>query len=551
MAKGSKSTTRKGGSSRRGSSTAKGSGSRYGRNPSKAQSNPYPEEESSYGKEHSNQEHYSDQGNFGKGGGSHYEDDTYGHGTNGYSKGGSTYEDSYENDSYSKNGNGYANDGYGQGKGGNSYQDDSDYGGQNNSKDYGHENDYSEENGYQDSYGKNERYESSHDNGGYGKGHTYSDNAEDGYDTGDSKGGHTYDNEPINDPPYDGYDEGVSAKQPQTDNRRETLKGGGDGNQEADMVFTEEEVYGDSQQDTERPRQQTNNNTIRRVWVWAGGAVPRNAISNPRSTWWQNRFNLGMTDYVIALNDHDFSNGLGIKTNYINRNDSRNPWTPIVNILRRVDEAGVAPHLMVFFPPNPRLIREAADVLTQIIEASPVTPRSIQLDLEGWWTRRSARDRQAGERAIQEHFIDRWATRRPELGIGITCIGGVPPSIYGAMEKVDFAIPQMYASERNYGRPISENSVRRHFNRAADALGRQGKIIVGQTAYSRFVNPQIMKEMLEVVLRQQHPDIGGVSEIAFWSDVHLMNSSRNRTFFRELTNLVKNEGLHLGNIENL
>jgi len=481
-------------------------------------------------------------------------------------KGGSSYDDQYDdNDSYgsnnSKGSGGYSgsnsNDGYSS-KEGSHYDDnygaddsfgsrDSKYGSNNSNDSYGYESPSKGGSSHVDDYGG-----SSYDSGGSKNNGNYSnDDYEGGSTTGDSKYSGYDDNEPINDPPpYDDYNDEVVAKRPERDTSRNPEKGEGNYGQEADMVFTEEEVYGEERENNGNSDQGPSG-TIRRVWVWAGGAVPNSAINNSNSNWWRNRASLGMTDYVISLNDHDFSSGLGIKSNYFNREDGNNRWRPICEILRITDSLGISPHLMVFLPPNPNLIREAAFVLTEIIENSSVTPRSIQLDLEGWWTRRSENERREGENAIQQYFVNEWRGNRPELGIGITCIGSVPQSIYGAMSKVDFAIPQMYASERNYGRPIRENSVRTHYSRAVNALGPGKKVVAGQTAYSRYVDPRVMKEMLGILLRLNHQNNSGISEVAYWSDVHLLNSSRNREFFQRLTNIVRRQGLSRGNIDSL
>lgn len=145
--------------------------------------------------------HYDD-GGYGKGGSS-YED-------NRYSKGNDPYNDDYDS---SPSKGGHYDDGGAYGKGGSSYNDDR----------------YSKGN---DSY--NDDYGGSPSKGG------------DDYE----KGGSPYDNEPINDPPYDDSDESEEiSKQPQTDNRRNTSKGNGDSQPEADMTFTEEEVYGDNTAD--------------------------------------------------------------------------------------------------------------------------------------------------------------------------------------------------------------------------------------------------------------------------------------------------------------
>ena len=480
------------------------------------------------------------------------------------SKGGQTRGDNYnrgsgfkgssayrESDSYtggdSKEGSNYSNDDYNRSsssKGGNRYSNDSNGNGPSKRDNYSEEH-YNESGSKQDDYANDDYNEgSTGGDSGYTKESYGSDT---GSNVTSSKGGERYsEDEPVNDPTYEGDDDEMVSKQPHTDTLRNSEKDGS--MEEADMTFTEEEVYGE---ENSTDNQDTSGSTIERVWLWAGGAVPRTAINNSRAAWWTSRVSLGMTDYVIALNDHDFSNGLGIKSNYVNRGERSNRWNPICEILRIADSHEIAPHLMIFLKPIPEMIRDAARVLQEIVEDSSVVPRSIQLDLEGWWTRRSASQRQAGERAIQQYFRDEWRAPRPSLGVGITCIGGVPPAIQGALTQVDFAIPQMYASERNYGRPIRENSVRRHFSRAAEALGNKGKVIAGQTAYSRYVNPEIMKEMLSVLLRLNHQNSGGISEVAYWSDTHLRNSRANREFFQRLTSLVKREGLNLHNIERL
>ncbi|WP_282132775.1 hypothetical protein [Cellulophaga baltica] len=545
-------------------------------------------------------------------------------------KGGQSYNEEYDNDSYSSGstkGGSVSSDDYGgsyssagstssntKPSGGNagSYSSGSStkegvsYNDNDNSGDSYNSGNTKESSRYSDSYndsGSSAKEDSSYndDGGEYsndeyeGGVSTKGDNAyddnysnDDSYNSGNGKdtGGYS-NNEPINDPPpYEDYNDEVVAKTSNTGESSSTSKysnnegeadmtfteeevyndevvaktpntGGsgstskyGNNEGEADMTFTEEEAFGEERERSGNQNQGSRSSTIRRVWVWAGGAVPSRHIGNPQAAWWRNRFELGMTDYVIALNDHDFSNGLGIRSHYLDQGNSSNRWAPICEILRTINEANIAPHLMIFFPPHPGLIREAAEALNAILENSQVMPRSIQFDLEGWWTRRSDRERSVGEHAIQEHFIDGWRGRRPELGFGITSIGSVPSELNRALRKVDFAIPQMYASERNYGRPIQENSVRRHFARAAEALGENGKVIAGQTAYSNYVNPQVMKDMLEVLLRQHSNGIR-VNEIAYWSDIHLMNSSRNRQFFQRLTNLVRLEGLNLDNINSL
>ena len=77
------------------------------------------------------------------------------------------------------------------------------------------------------------------------KGDPYNQEVEDNPSTGYYSDDPYSDNEPIQDPPYDGYDDPVS-KQPGGNGY--AAKGGGDGLPDADMVFTEEEVYGNSSQ---------------------------------------------------------------------------------------------------------------------------------------------------------------------------------------------------------------------------------------------------------------------------------------------------------------
>lgn len=83
--------------------------------------------------------------------------------------------------------------------------------------------------------------------------------------------------------------------------------------------------------------------------------------------------------------------------------------------------------------------------LQAIIARTHSTPRSIQLDLEGWWGRRPQAERLRGEEALTQHFFESWSGPRPELGVGITHVARDGHTIH-ALSRVDFAVPQMYAS---------------------------------------------------------------------------------------------------------
>ena len=289
---------------------------------------------------------------------------------------------------------------------------------------------------------------------------------------------------------------------------------------------------------------------ITRIWTWSHGLIPRRAINDANNNWWDRRTNLGMTDYVVSLNDHDFSSGLNLR--YRNRRASTpvDRWAPLCSIFEKLSAKSITPHLMVFLEPDPAMIREAAEAIQEFMSVCSVKPRSIQLDLEGWWTRKPAARRRAGEAAIEQHFYTDWTGDKPELGIGVTHIASTPQAIRGALGKVDFGIPQIYGSERNYGRPIRARSVRRHFARTAEALGAGKKIFVGQTARGRIVTPQIMHDMLAIVADLSHSNTGRVTEIAFWSDLQLLRSTRNRNYFKRLTAKAKSGGLSASNLPN-
>ena len=300
------------------------------------------------------------------------------------------------------------------------------------------------------------------------------------------------------------------------------------------------------------PLTRTNNrteinhsNSIDRIWVWNQGIVPRAAINDSNDNWWLDRVQLGMTDYVIALNDHEFeSDRLNLISAYRD-SDNSTLWGNLIKVLNTLSTKGVAPHLMVFFPPQPNLIEHAAEQLQEILQLSPVTPRSIQLDLEGWWTRQSNSSRRAGEGAIREYFYNSWNGPRPELGIGITHIASTPASIHGALSEVDFSIPQMYASQRNYGRPVRSSTVEHHYARASETIGAGKRVIVGQTANQQYVTPQVIRDMLGIIL--------GIStnhsiEISFWSDKHILRNENISQYFTRLTRIAKTEGIDSNNL---
>jgi hypothetical protein len=235
---------------------------------------------------------------------------------------------------------------------------------------------------------------------------------------------------------------------------------------------------------------------IDRIWIWQVGGVPISAIHNPANAWWIERELLGMTDYIISLNDRNFAGGLGIRPTYRGADGS---WEPICTILETLHSKDISPHLMVYLLPEPDMIRQAAEALQEIIQVCAVTPRSIHLDLEGWWTNRNQTDREWGEAAIQQYFFTNWLAVTPALGIGITCVGSVPPTIRSALGIVDFAIPQFYA--QYYGQPLQGHLVREHHYRAAEALGDAKQIVAGQTANPAHVSAPLMRDMLEIPCR--------------------------------------------------
>ena len=288
--------------------------------------------------------------------------------------------------------------------------------------------------------------------------------------------------------------------------------------------------------------------SIDRIWVWNQGIVPRAAINDENNSWWFDRVQLGMTDYIIALNDYEFEpNRLNFISAYRDSDDST-PWGNLIKILNTLSSKGIAPHLMVFFPPQPDLIEHAAEQLQEILNLSPVTPRSIQLDLEGWWTRQSSFSRRAGEEAIREYFFNSWNGPRPELGIGITHIGSTPANIHGALREVDFSIPQMYASQRNYGRPVLSSRVEHHYTRALETIGPGKQVILGQTANQRYVSPQVIHDMLAIILNLASSPTNHSIEISFWSDKHILKNENIKQYFTRLTRIAKTESINSNNL---
>ncbi len=215
----------------------------------------------------------SNSGRSGKGGGSYSQQtSTKGRSSRQRNSGGkgnySHRDDSYDNHPPAKGGgNGYSDDNYyasNSGKGGGGYQDD--YGNDNYPDDNIANDNYGSNNGgYSDSYSKgNSHSNDSYDDQDSGYTSNYNDGGYDEYQE-DNSGRGSYskqgysENEPINDPPpYEDYDSGVS-KQSGGQSESYSAKGGGDTSPEADMVFTEEEVYGDSSNDSDADMEFTEN----------------------------------------------------------------------------------------------------------------------------------------------------------------------------------------------------------------------------------------------------------------------------------------------------
>jgi len=187
----------------------------------------YSEDDYSRSTSKDNDRYSNDSNSSSKGG--HYSNDDYSSSTskedNGYSNDNSSYDDSYSNDDYSR-GSSKENDGHpydsdGSSKGGG--YSNNDYSGNSSKDDDRYSNDFSSNDG---NYSKDDY------SGSPSKGSSDQDDNVEGNDYQDE--------EPINNPPYDDYDETVTAKQPRSREGSSTSKGG----DEADMTFTEEEVYG-------------------------------------------------------------------------------------------------------------------------------------------------------------------------------------------------------------------------------------------------------------------------------------------------------------------
>ena len=177
--------------------------------------------------------------NHGKGSGRYDDPGHDSHSGSTSSKGTSNYPDRSYDDNYESKESQYGNEGYSEKGGGYSpfdYGDDTEFPDQYEGKDI---DPYSEEG---ESYDR--PYEDNYDN-----------EYEESYDKGDSRDDYNKDSlereEPIHDPPYDGYDEEAPSKQSRSQTDSSYGKGGGEDLPEADMVFTEEEVYGNDDQEAD------------------------------------------------------------------------------------------------------------------------------------------------------------------------------------------------------------------------------------------------------------------------------------------------------------
>lgn len=291
------------------------------------------------------------------------------------------------------------------------------------------------------------------------------------------------------------------------------------------------------------PCPEVQGGAITRVWVWLQRAPNFRALDS----YVQNRVDLGITDFVVTLNDYSFpGNRLAIKSKWRN-GPASNRWEPLITLCDAFRAAGVDTHLMVFFRPDERMINEAADALE---EMSPLTrPRSIQFDLEGgWWTRRPLRLRQAARRVVANRFLINWMGHDPELGFGITHIASAPPPIASML---DFLIPQMYASQGNYTNDLPRaglSRARHHYGRAVERRGSGAEIFVGQTANPTFVDAARMKGMLDVVLQLGSGTFETVREVAFWSDRFLERQSDRRRFIQHICGLARDGGINRQNL---
>lgn len=95
---------------------------------------------------------------------------------------------------------------------------------------------------------------------------------------------------------------------------------------------------------------------------------------------------------------------------------------------------------------------------------------------------------------------------------------------------------------------MNSNLVTRDHARAAEALGPNKQVIVGQTANDNYVTPQVMRDMLAKVLDLSHPHTGSVREVAYWSDLHVLSNPGIKAYFQSLTRALRGGPITAANL---
>jgi hypothetical protein len=293
------------------------------------------------------------------------------------------------------------------------------------------------------------------------------------------------------------------------------------------------------------------------VWLWLlgeRGELSSKSDAQDRVSEWAD---LGITDVVYSLNRIENYEEVTPPSEYGNYEEDSTNLRRVRHLCQSCAEQGIDVHLMIFLVPETTLIKSWAKVARRLEQTFSI--RSIQLDTEGWWIGEGEEACRKGAQEVRTHFCEKLS-----CDVGSTSLASCPENLEPLLEGVDYGVPQMYATEENYGSTLKQMKQRMKSHYRAYLVGLEGvgsetelenlkqyakRVVVGMAAYDDGLGPQSDEERMRMVLDAAFT-LGGtgegsvppVREIAFWSSAGLQGGDR-ESFVRQICRLANQDNL--------
>ena len=259
---------------------------------------------------------------------------------------------------------------------------------------------------------------------------------------------------------------------------------------------------------------------IRKIWVFSMGVPAPGGM--PGFT--RRISDLQVTDVAFMLNQATYSG-------------FRLTWSParIVNAAARLNDIGVAAHLVTWLRPTESYLRDAAVSLRDLCIRTGA--RSLLFDAEEPWTRHpNIRGRgEAGARDIVSRYWTFFADWPCQLGV--TGVPYMPETVRPLAKVCDYVLPQAYSTHipERRGRSCIDFSVYRPGNTQATAHRQWrgfGKPMVMGLAAFRLCRFGALSEQGALQKAITATEDLGVGEVAYWS-IEWLRSSERAAFVRQ------------------